>query len=323
MLRLLRWSGSGLGYLDGFRPSGVGDAPFSAIDLRPDARVVDGYALVWCEHTTRGEALAADPSDTIPRSVVVRLGNALGLTLNALTGVALVRSLLVTPERGRILYPSLRGVLEVWIGNRLWLHELVDVPPLPDLIDPSDSGAGADESPLAGNWTTGTSDGNMQRLTNYFTAAIDGVESSVYWNANTPSNDQYSQIRAAALGTNSGFAVWARKSTSAKTGYIVTPFTGTTGIIGKHVAGSFTNLKAGGLSAATNDDIRIECEGTTIRARNITTATTDSTTDASIASGRWGMAATNTNSHLTEWVGADIGAVASPVVKMMLQYHGG
>lgn len=140
-----------------------------------------------------------------------------------------------------------------------------------------------------------------------------GVECLARWNADTFSNDQYSQCVAAILatgGVQAGVAV--RVSTSgAATGYGAY-WDNTTAYIWKNVAGTWTQLGATVSPPAAGQVVRLEVSGTTLTLKynGVTQATR---TDGDITSGAAGLSGYSSggSGYLDDWEGGNLGGGGS------------
>ena len=127
--------------------------------------------------------------------------------------------------------------------------------------------------------------------------------------AGTFADDQYAQIVITAMpsGVNTRIGVGVRCNTSG-TGYYLYVQSGTY-LLAKLVSYSATQLRLGGGTFAVNDVIRLEAEGTTLRAiKNGTTFWT--ATDSAIASGNPGVSANGEDASQfaagDDWEGGDL-----------------
>ncbi|HET8932237.1 MAG TPA: hypothetical protein VFN67_02300, partial [Polyangiales bacterium] len=153
----------------------------------------------------------------------------------------------------------------------------------------TDSGAGANQNPLAGNYTTIVNLSPLQRNSNQFAASITGTDNGAYVSSlGTISNDQYCQARVAVVGDGDG-GVLVRADTGTTVGMFLTNYNAAniyaysmTGL------GSFNEEANPAGSYAVNDDIYLGVVGTTYTIKkNGTTLTTFS--DATFAGGKCGF----------------------------------
>jgi hypothetical protein len=149
------------------------------------------------------------------------------------------------------------------------------------------------------NWTTLTS---SDAWTNPGTVAqcnISGALACMYVSSESPSADQYAQAVLAqdieSVDATFGCGVAVRCSTSAKTCYLAYCNTVASGevCLAKYVAGTRTEITSDntGATPALGDVLRLEVEGTALRVY-LNGNLRISTTDASIATGNFGIAGT-------------------------------
>lgn len=170
----------------------------------------------------------------------------------------------------------------------------------------SDNFNRADEDPIAGNWTI--VEGNVRLVSNTMAGPSAPADSLAYYNADTPQNDQFSEI-VAATPSNNDWGVACRISAGAN-GYVFEVFDATPQFA-KIVSGTFTQLNT--LSPWTNvaaaDVVRIEAAGTTLRAKvNGVEVGGSPLTDSSIASGGAGAFFFDNNVRLDNWQGGSLAA---------------
>jgi hypothetical protein len=138
------------------------------VDLRPDATVQSGFALVAGNGVLAlADALASDPSDTVGPTVRTLLGNKLGLSLSGSTIQEVLAELLfVKTGKWNPAAASLsRKIKEIYIGGELWASKAFDPGPAGD-TDPTDNFIGADANPIGGNWTTSSGLAALRRISN-------------------------------------------------------------------------------------------------------------------------------------------------------------
>lgn len=177
----------------------------------------------------------------------------------------------------------------------------------------------ANETPLAGNWTTVTSETNSNLSSNTVVPSVLSNDSTVYRNDITPPNDQYSQAKITVnnnSGGGIGQGVAVRVATGARTYYrVVADHAASNNVeLGAMVAGTFTPIWTRTQAFTDGDTFRLEVQGTTLRVyRNGVQIGADST-DSNIASGRFGLSysSTATSASADDWEGGDFaGAVSS------------
>ena len=151
----------------------------------------------------------------------------------------------------------------------------------------TNSGVGADQSPLAGDFTTLTGAAGLRRISNKF-AVIAAQDSGAYVNTVTPPNDQYAKVTIDTVGgSDAGPA--CRMSTTQMSCYFPTSAGSSTEIsLISLVNGSF-NFEDTDLAVyVAGQELYIEAQGTTILTK-LAGVTINTATDASLTSGRGGM----------------------------------
>lgn len=167
----------------------------------------------------------------------------------------------------------------------------------------------ADVNPIGGNWTTITGQ-TAQQIVSYAVKGTSGTSGS-YWNADTPNNDQYAQIKVWFTSGDYGAGPVVRCSISADTFYTLIVTDRTTAQIFKVVGGSWTLLGGSSITISyfnNGDLIRLEISGTTLTP--IIAGTTYATrTDSAITSGMVGMLNNYNNAYtyLDDWEGGNLG----------------
>ncbi len=162
------------------------------------------------------------------------------------------------------------------------------------------------------NWTQVTGAGNLGVNTNAFYPS-GTTEEACYWNADTPSDNQYAQCALTNRGGGNQAHVGpaARCSTSANSYYGV--YSDADCQFFKQVAGTWTQFGGNLTNPAINSVLRIEANGTTIRVLD-DGVQIGSTTDSAIASGRLGLCGYSTAATTTcrgdTWEGGNLGASA-------------
>lgn len=154
------------------------------------------------------------------------------------------------------------------------------------------------------------------------------LDSSMFYNAVTWPNDQYSQFSIPSIGTagsDQGAGPALRCASGARTYYriVVSGTTGTNTWASKQVAGSYTNFasatKSGGWT--TSDTAYAEIQGSSIKVRNGSGGSNIiSTTDSSIASGSAGMSysSTDASAQLDNFEGGDFAGGVTTKIKDMI-----
>jgi len=159
----------------------------------------------------------------------------------------------------------------------------------------SDAFTRANENPLAtGNWTQVPSMGFLQLLSNAVEVQSVGSDGCQYWNPDTPSNDQKSQITVTTLNTDTNKCVGpaVRCSTTVQSFYMIRalgPLGATaTFKLYKMVTGTATQLTTATKTINAADALRLEVSGTTLTGY-IAGVSQATISDAALASGRLGI----------------------------------
>ena len=184
---------------------------------------------------------------------------------------------------------------------------------------PTESFTGS-ASVLGGSWTQQRTAGTVNR--NGSGAGVGSVGAKnlyAFWNADTFSGDQYSQIRiAGGLTAATQYAKVTvragRTGDGAYGGYIFSS-DGTSGAghteLVKVVAGTQTVLRTFATTFATNDVMRIEVRGQTITCLK-NGVSLGSFTDASLAAGSPGVGVYGNSLRIDDWEGNSLGPLSPP-----------
>ena len=179
----------------------------------------------------------------------------------------------------------------------------------------------ANNGDLGTNWTPVTSEGAFKVEANRAQNQFDSSDEAEYWVPTTPANNQYAQgVMTATTGytTHDGPAAMLRAATAAQTYYRVifnhqgagTPSNNIG--IGKKVTGTFTGIATRSVAWTDGDTCYGEINGTTIQAKINGVNAGASVTDASIASGQYGIAYSSEGSGqvgtIDDWEGGNLGA---------------
>lgn len=165
---------------------------------------------------------------------------------------------------------------------------------------------------LGSNWTTASGCFALSISSNACLCNDD--PEGGYWNAVTPSNDQYSQLTIGSVvvtASDNGIGPSIRQSTSADTKYFVMGSTVDSHCY-KVVAGAYTQIGSTAGSVTTGDVLYIEAQSTAVVAKkngsNLITAT-----DSAVTSGRFGIFGANQSENPTadNWSGGDFASVGS------------
>jgi hypothetical protein len=162
-----------------------------------------------------------------------------------------------------------------------------------------------------------TYDSNFQNNSGALVINTNGVcpnsstnEIGVRWNGDSFNADQYSQGTLAAKPASDSFfiGVGCRHAAAGTASYYLYYTANTQTFFGKLVAGSFTAFGAVMGGRTVGDVLRIEAEGTTIRAK-INGAQQRAQTDSALASGAAGLTGydTSTTLRLDDWEAGNLG----------------
>ena len=149
----------------------------------------------------------------------------------------------------------------------------------------------ANENPITGNWTSGTSTfTDPQIVSNVVQGVTASADGSAFYNAITWPDDQYAELKITSLNVPGDGGPAVRLSAADKTGYIFSVDTnGTQYNIIKYVAGSGTNLSGTiGRTFIVGDIVRIEARGSSISVFH-NNVQFFSVADGSIAAGNAGL----------------------------------
>ena len=165
------------------------------------------------------------------------------------------------------------------------------ISPLATLPQPlaSDAFNRANENPIAGSWTSGPGNfADLQIVGNVVQSVTPGVDGAAYYNAVVWANDQWSEVQLTGLGVEQGGPA-VRLSATAVTGYVfAVDNSGTSYFIAKGVNGNTPILASGAHGFAVGDVLRLEVQGTTLRAY-VNGTLLASVVDADIPSGNAGL----------------------------------
>ncbi len=312
-LYLSPYVGSG-SYKDPFTPKYGIRRGWAACDLRPDAAVPSGFCLLYSPEIVPGavdlEPIADESTERLSLARRDRIFNALGESFGGKDNRVdtILKDLLFVPRaKWNPVQPStLRSVKEVVFDGQVWAREAVE-PLTRSTMDPSDDFNRANETPLAGNWSSVLGTTQLNLAGNEVLNPSDSTLGASYWSANPFADDQYSEIVPSVLGHQSDWSAITRASASAITFYMTNAFSSNESIY-KAVAGSFSQIAAiTTANVAVNDVVRSEAEGSTI-SWVINGISQGSTTDSAIASGSAGLFIYSGSSRITSWSGADLGA---------------
>jgi hypothetical protein len=312
----------GLGTQDTpFFPRGLDEPGASAIDLRHDCTTRDGsgmrYALLWLPDDIPApigaKKLASDhgePASKVAKQHCDGLRCHIDFSKDK-TIEDVVSTLLLRPAKGH--WGGLRpykGVVEAWLGSSIGLRRWVHLPQLAGMTTATDNFNRADVNPIAGNWTdAGAGSSAYKIVSNQLVTNNVGGEQYIYWNADTFSSDQFSQVQL--ITVNGSIGVTVRGSGSSKDYYAIQDFNGLD--IFKFVSTTYTHLGGdAGYTWPANDYIRLVAQGTTITAYADASAppTTQKgqVTDTTFSGGHPGIYNFNSTGAIYDnWSGGDLG----------------
>jgi hypothetical protein len=168
----------------------------------------------------------------------------------------------------------------------------------------------ADSGTLGSNWTEQA--GTIGVVSNRAKRASATDDSWVSWNADVFANDQYAQGKCYDSSAVEATCVSVRASGSggAINAYYTQAFNGGHNLT-KVVSGSFTDLGTYAITPVNGDVLRVEAEGTNIRAYRNGAQLGSTVVDASLASGRGGLRiySTTTTATIDDWEGGDIAVI--------------
>jgi len=181
----------------------------------------------------------------------------------------------------------------------------------------------ANETPLAGNWTTVTSETAFNLASNAITPSNLNNDCGAYRNDITPPNDQYSQLVLTVTNTGGGgqgLGVACRIATGARTYYRVVADHASPSAnveLGKMIAGAFTVIWSRSATFTNGDALRLEVQGTTLRVYIAGVQVGADATDSAIASGRFGISYSSVCTAATgdNWEGGDFGGAATSALE--------
>lgn len=171
----------------------------------------------------------------------------------------------------------------------------------------------ANETPIGTNWTTITSMDGFSLSSNACIPPNVGNDAGSYYNAVTPNANQYSQAKITCPtsgGGGQGPGVAVRIATGAQTLYrCVLDASGSNNIeLSKIVAGSYTQIWQRTVTYSAAAVLKVAIVGTTITVTYNGSAVGADATDSSIASGRFGISysSSDTGSIIDDWQGDNL-----------------
>jgi hypothetical protein len=166
-----------------------------------------------------------------------------------------------------------------------------------------DNFTGSDESPIATNWST----------VNYYwcnlvnhkvIASANFSQCLAYYDAGSFANNQFSQINLCNYANGATYPA-ARIQIGANSCYYANCSYGVLKLF-KMVAGTETEIATKNVSWASNDSVRVECDGTTIRAIRNRSDTVTATGQSDFASGVAGIYCYYNTDSCNNWRGGDL-----------------
>jgi hypothetical protein len=174
----------------------------------------------------------------------------------------------------------------------------------------------ANANPIGGNWSTVGGLTAMQVTNNAVTGTVHGTDNAVYWNANTFSNDQYSQFRVLSVSHvykglivrcngNNMYLAEVRDNSIA---------------FWKYVNGAWTWLGSGSITQAAGDIFKFTATGTKLELFQ-NGISRGSVNDSSLTSGSPGIhsMSSSTTDTIDDWEG---GSISQTVARVYLRGSG-
>ena len=293
-----------------FRPA-VADGDWASIDLSPPGRA-KGLAVVRTSQPVPTRLGAVDLGDgldvVLPRLVWRRLGNRLGISfagsdrrLRAVLTELMVLHGRVDGSRWRPLQANRRGMMELWCG------ELVFAAPVVVGASYSESFNQADSTTLGPDLTWTELSGNWETVSNRARSGTNNSAAQARAEHDLASADHLVKAPVNFAVVNGVGGVGARWSASAVTLYRAALDSAGRLDITRIESGSGTDIASQSrtISAGVDYIVRIECNGSSIRAR-VDSDTWLSVTDTVITGNtRFGLAGYRTNRDIWhDWVEA-------------------
>lgn len=179
-----------------------------------------------------------------------------------------------------------------------------------------------DSTDLGTTWDVVPGVVNCQIVSNAVRASADNAVCEESYNGVTWPDDQYSQVTLTVIGADTYAGPLVRASAADWTFYLSEAAPSEIRLF-KTVSGTWTQIGSFSGTVSSGDVIRLEAQGTTIRAFQNGTQRI-STTDSSISSGRAGIHVMLEPSIpldrvvLDDWEGGDFGAAGGKVQRLML-----
>lgn len=314
---------------DPYRPEGVdGLEAWTSIDFRPDSTRPEGFCLIAVadDAPVKGATFLADgKAETLDTRTRTTFSNRVGLNVDAVRLDDVVLELLTahaTPDGDRSRWNPIKatsdGRLEAWLGD----EKIVDLPSVRGGAVRTESFNKANSTTLGPDltWTdvAGTGDlwvqSNACENVNNNTGIITRAEHDL------ATSDNYAQFVILYVGANHGYGPACRYQSGADTCYF-----GRQGDDGgninntaifKRVTGTNTSLGTSSRTAAVNDVVRCQANGSSI-ALVVNGTSHLALTDTAITTGlRGGMriykAGSGTNPSLDSFEMGDLGGAVRP-----------
>jgi len=191
----------------------------------------------------------------------------------------------------------------------------------------------ANETPMAGNWSTVTGEGAFNLSSNAAIPNSLGSDCATRYSGRAWTDDQSSvaKITAGNDGATTGTGVLVRAASGARTyyGVMISTSAGANNVLFRRVAGAFTQLgvafNSGGAAWVNGDELELQVEGPSTAA-NLTvykngTSIFTHTDNSSISSGSPGLvySSTSARSIVDDWEGREpvVTPVAGPSLRIV------
>jgi hypothetical protein len=161
----------------------------------------------------------------------------------------------------------------------------------------------ANVNPIAGNWTTNPGAGAMRISGNQLMGV--GTSNTIYWNANSFSNNQCSRVTMVDLGATYGGPAVRVSSSQHSYYYFKVANGGTAYEYGKVVNGSWSPLGAAVSGTPQANDVLTFCAFDNVLTGYVNGVFNATRTDSSLNSGGPGVTLYGTVTHLKDWAGWD------------------
>lgn len=184
------------------------------------------------------------------------------------------------------------------------------------LLDPFNRGNGG----LGSNWSSSGGNAAYTIISNTAASSNAQVEEAVWWNAATFANDHFAEVTITTTASNAFIGPAVRVSSGGN--YYGFYGDNATRYLISVVGGTWTQLATLGTGFANNDVVRLEVEGTTLRAY-VNGVLWTSVTDSNLSSGSAGLTswANNDSGRLDDFTAADLAGAVT--VNVSLAVAGG